>query len=231
MRLLDLFCCQGGAAVGYRQAGFEVVGVDHHPQVRYPFEFIQQDALWVLDMLIQGKKAGGYRLRDFDAIHASPPCQAFTKLAGLKKVRKNHPKLIEPTRQLLRESGKPYVIENVAGAPLHSPIILCGVMFGLKVYRHRLFESNVFLMQMPHPKHPEVMPAVGSGVSPGGYVSIGAGGIRGVKNAHQLRSRAMDIDWMNRAGLTEAVPPAYTEFIGKQLIQAIANIESGEGGS
>lgn len=136
-RLLDLFCGAGGAAMGYHRAGFEVVGVDLKPQKHYPFEFHQADALEFL----------AEHGREFDVIHASPPCQAHTSLKNLHD--KDYPELIEPTRRLLEKTGLPYIIENVVGAPLRNPILLCGSSFGLRVRRHRLFESNWFLIAPP----------------------------------------------------------------------------------
>jgi DNA (cytosine-5)-methyltransferase 1 len=132
-RLLDLFCGAGGAAMGYHRAGFDVVGVDVNPQPRYPFEFVQADALT-------------YPLEGFDAIHASPPCQPWTRKTptwGRARVHyPDHPQLIEPTRDRLHASGLPYVIENVVGAPLRAQVMLCGSMFGLRIQKHRLFEGN-----------------------------------------------------------------------------------------
>src|SRR5665213_3193952 len=138
-RLLDLFSGAGGAAVGYHRAGFEVVGVDIKPQPHYPFEFRQKDALWVLE---------GETMEGFDAIHASPPCQAYSKARKLQGLR--HPDLIASVRELLLAISLPYVIENVPGAPLRNPVLLCGEMFGLGVRRERLFETNV---EMPFQLH------------------------------------------------------------------------------
>jgi DNA (cytosine-5)-methyltransferase 1 len=138
MKLLDLYCGAGGAAMGYHRAGFEVVGVDINPQKHYPFEFHQGDAIEYLRE--QGK--------EFDVIHASPPCQRYSK--SVKKInRKNHPDLIFNTRTQLITSCRPYIIENVPGSPLINPIVLCGTMFGLDVKRHRLFESNAILTNPP----------------------------------------------------------------------------------
>ena len=146
-RLLDLFCGAGGAAVGYHQMGFEVVGVDIALQPNYPFPFIQADAL-TLDQCF---------LAAFDVIHASPPCQAYSDLAARNGNGDSWPKLIEPIRTMLSDVGKPYVIENVDGAPLQDYIVLCGTMFpGLRVLRHRLFESNVAMYPPRHGKHPRV---------------------------------------------------------------------------
>jgi DNA (cytosine-5)-methyltransferase 1 len=204
-RLLDLFCCQGGASAGYVAAGFDVVGVDINPQPRYPFEFVQADALTYL----------AEHGHEFDVIHASPPCQAFT---NAQRIRGNaHPDLIEPTRALLRQLGKPYVIENVEGAPLHAPVTLCGHSFGLETYRHRLFESNVSLQQPIHIPH--VVPTTKMGRAPvaGEYMHV-VGNFSGVERARGI----MDMPWANRDGLREAIPPVYTEFIGVQLITQMA---------
>ena len=207
-RLLDLFCGAGGAAMGYHRAGFEVIGVDVKPQKHYPFEFHQADALEFL----------AEHGREYDAIHASPPCQGYsaTKTMFGRRDKDQYLKLIEPIRDALIQIGVPFVIENVVGAPLRSPIRLCGVMFGLKVYRHRLFESNVLLLQPLHPKHPERIPDPGRGVSPSGYVTVcGKGGRKGTID--QWRA-AMSISWMSLQELAQAIPPAYTEYIGKQLM-------------
>src|SRR5271157_4967892 len=132
-RLLDLFCCAGGAGVGYRRAGFEVVGVDIEPQPNYPFPFIQANAL-ALDHEF---------IASFDAVHASPPCQSYSDLAKRNRNADAWPRLVEPVRDMLIRSGLPYIIENVEGAPLRNPVVLCGTMFkGLRVIRHRLFEAN-----------------------------------------------------------------------------------------
>ena len=139
-RLLDLFCCAGGAAKGYNQAGFDIVGVDITPQPNYPFPFVQADALQ-LDPKF---------LLSFDAVHASPPCQSYSVLAKRTGNGSSWPRLIEPVREMLVQSGLPYVIENVVGAPLLNPIQLCGTMFpGLRVLRHRLFEVNVEVVPPP----------------------------------------------------------------------------------
>jgi len=221
VRLLDLFCCAGGAGMGYSRAGFEVVGVDINPQPRYPFEFHQGDAL-------EYARLHGH---EFDAIHASPPCQKHSRMQSLGKARngsyREHEDSIERTRDRLQSLGLPYVIENVVGAPLHNPITLCGKTFGLKVYRHRLFESNMKLAQPAHEPHRDSTPSVGNGKSPKGFISVcGTGGVRGM-NSHEIVaywSMAMGINWMNRKELSQAIPPAYTKFIGEQLLEQIRRV-------
>jgi DNA (cytosine-5)-methyltransferase 1 len=148
-RILDLFCGAGGAGMGYHRAGFDVVGVDLAPQPHYPFEFSQSDALAWLDYPL----TLGLR---FDAIHASPPCQAYSAMSACRPgLADQYPDLVAPTRELLEATGLPYVIENVPRAPLRDPVTLCGHMFGLPLYRHRLFEANFPIDQPEHPaRHP-----------------------------------------------------------------------------
>jgi len=146
-RLLDLFCCAGGCGVGYARAGFDVVGVDIDPQPRYPLPFIRADALELDSEFIA----------TFDAIHASPPCQSYSDLAKRNRNAHEWPRLIEPVREMLIKSGLPYIIENVEGAPLINPVVLCGTMFkGLRVIRHRLFEANFLIIALKHGKHPKL---------------------------------------------------------------------------
>ena len=214
MRLLDLFCCAGGASEGYARAGFEVVGVDKDPQPEYPFEFIQGDAFEYL-------KAHGH---EFDAIHASPPCQHFTKYRNCRKdIATRYENLIEPTRAALIATGKLYVIENVVGAPLLGPVTLCGSMFGLDVRRHRLFESNVKFEQ-PKCDHtvwePNRFPGGRSRergharVLCRGTVEIGRWNI-----PIATQKDAMGIDWItDLRKLSESIPPTYTEWIGDRLL-------------
>lgn len=209
-KLLDLFCGAGGAAMGYYRAGFEVVGVDIKPQKNYPFRFVQADA-----MTLPFKMMG----RWFDAIHASPPCQAYSSMKSLKN-SKQHPKLVEAVRHLLNASGLPYVIENVPGAPLQNAFTLCGSMFGLRstekryLQRHRLFESNIFIMA-PVCRH--------DGLAVGVY-GHGQAGLLGqrMRTAKAPEARIlMGMDWATRDGMSQAIPPAYTEFIGKQLMDSL----------
>ena len=203
MKLLDLFCCQGGASMGYHRAGFDVVGVDINPQPHYPFEFHQGDALAFL------MEYGD----EFDVIAGSPPCQAHTN--AQKIMGNQHPDYIDSMRALLPE-GKPYVIENVPGAPLRNPIELCGAMFRLGTYRHRLFESNIELAVPDHPEHSARTTKMGRKPIAGEFMHV-VGNFSGVQQARQ----AMGIDWMTRDGLRESIPPAYTEFIGAQLLASL----------
>jgi DNA (cytosine-5)-methyltransferase 1 len=209
-RLLDLFCGAGGAAMGYARAGFEVVGVDIAPQPRFPFVFWQDDALKLYTDV----------MHRFDVVHASPPCQIFSAGAGKWGTRDRHVNLIPAIRDRLRLLGVPYVIENIEPARrhLHNPTLLCGTMFDLGVYRHRYFESTVrldlVLHQWPHPGK----------IGDGHYVTVtGHAGGSSKRDGWKGGSteewrRAMGIDWMTGNELKEAVPPAYTEWIGRQLI-------------
>jgi DNA (cytosine-5)-methyltransferase 1 len=208
LRALDLFCCAGGATKGLQRAGFHVTGVDIKPQPRYcGDDFHQADALT-------------YPLDGFDFIWASPPCQKFSITAKLHKNkphRKDHPDLIEPVRQRLLDSGLPYVIENVEGAPLFDALCLCGTMFGLRVYRHRLFEANFFLMVPGHPVHRATTRSSRT------YSRFSTGSEFICVAGHNFRREdaalAMGIDWpMRREEMAEAIPPAYSEFIGRAAI-------------
>lgn len=217
-RLLDLFCCAGGAGVGYHNAGFEVVGVDIRPQPNYPLPFIQCDVL-KLDPKFIGL---------FDAIHASPPCQSYSDLAKRNGNADAWPRLIEPVREILIRSGLPYVIENVEGAPLLNPIMLCGTMFkGLRVIRHRLFEANFPILTPKHGKHPKVhtfdkrKAHYGKTNDMQDFVQVTGGGNCTIAAARD----AMGINWMTKGELNEAIPPAYTHFIAEQLRTYLEAIE------
>jgi DNA (cytosine-5)-methyltransferase 1 len=218
-RLLDLFCGAGGCSVGYHRAGFDVVGVDTCDQPNYPFEFHRADAV---DVLMTFLACGHYHrlsLRDFAAIHASPPCQAYTVGRHIHDSGDRHPDLVDPVRDMLIRCGKPWVIENVPGAPMSGySAVLCGLMFGLRVLRHRLFESSFLLMTPPHPRHPSgSLTGAGTGYSTGreGFVCVA-----GNNFVREAGAAAMGIDWMKtRRELANAIPPAYCEFVGRQLLE------------
>lgn len=216
-KLLDLFCGAGGAGAGYRQAGFEVVGVDIRPQPNYPFRFIQADAL----------KLDPKFMATFDAIHASPPCQSYSDLAKRNGNGHEWPRLIEPVREMLVDTGLPYVIENVDGAPLRNPAVLCGTMFkGLRVIRHRLFESNFPISVPPHGKHPLVhtfdrrKSHYGKTDEWKDYVQVTGGGNCTIEAARD----AMGARWMTKNELNEAIPPAYARFVGGQLLRHLGGL-------
>lgn len=214
-RLLDLFCGAGGCAMGYSRAGFEVVGVDHNPQKNYPFQFIQADALECL--LEPANYANGL----YDAVHASPPCQAYTTLRALHP-KKEYPDLLAPTRALLIKCGLPWVIENVPGSPVHHSITLCGNMFGLRVYRHRLFETPFMIWQPEHKRHKILAGKKGTKGGRQRKAHYMAGGnVTICGDVGSYAGPAMGIDWMMGKELSQAIPPAYTEYIGKQLMRQI----------
>jgi DNA (cytosine-5)-methyltransferase 1 len=219
-RLLDLFCGAGGAAMGYHRAGFDVVGVDIRPQPNYPFEFVQDDALELLTTFTPGIR-GWWDEPPFDGIHASPPCQAYTNLGN-----GDHPRLIEPIHELLQAAGLPYVIENIVNAPLVDPVMLCGSMFGLNVRRHRLFETNwpIMVPRCQHGALSEIRGYYGRNYGPA-LVSKDAIQRRGRKPLYrgtvEQGAEDMGIDWMEWDELREAIPPAYTELIGHQLMQHV----------
>lgn len=204
MRLLDLFCGAGGAGMGYHRAGFEVVGVDIAPQPHYPFEFIQGDALEYL-------AAHG---AEFDAIHASPPCQGYSRMRHLPWLAgREYPMLIEPIRKLLVKIGKPYIIENVKDAPLDGSE-LCGLALGLNLIRHRRFETSFMILFPPCPGHPVIFSGSATMEKRGK-----SHGVMGVIDGDA--KTALGIDWMTNREMRQAIPPTYTEFIGKQLIERL----------
>ena len=215
-RLLDLFCKEGGASRGYADAGFDVVGVDRAPQPRYPYEFIQADAVDVLADLDY--------LRSFDVLAGSPPCQAHSALAASNP--HTYADLIPQTRAAFQAAGRPYVIENVVGAPLLNPILLCGTMFdlaagGYQLLRHRLFETSTPITSPPC-RH-DNRPVIGVYGNKARCRRRGNGiPSMGTNLPKQLGEQAMGIDWMTINGLSEAIPPAYTEWVGRQLIAHLA---------
>jgi DNA (cytosine-5)-methyltransferase 1 len=234
-RLLDLFCGAGGAAMGYHRAGFDVVGVDIRPQPRYPFEFHQGDAMtWPLD-------------EGCDAIHASPPCQAYSPMRNMPTARE-HPELLDPVRARLVAWGGPSVIENVEGAPMVDYITLCGSAFALGVQdaelrRHRRFEIRPeWPLMIPPCAHGLRFSTIGVYGHSGGYSKRIRAKVIGVYGEHgrdrrrtrqepqgfptEARREAMGIDWMTGEELTQAIPPAYTEWIGQHLIAALSTHEN-----
>jgi hypothetical protein len=191
-RLLDLFCGAGGAAMGDHRAGFDVTGVDIVPQKNYPFPFRQADALEYL-------AAHG---NEYDAIHASPPCQHYANVTRWRGDQSDHPDLLPETRRLLTASGLPWVIENVPGSPMRADLMLCGSMFGIAVRRHRWFETSWgHFGLLPACQHDGLLPFEHKG--------------------ERAYADAMGCDWMNKTEAREAIPPAYTEFIGRQLLAAM----------
>jgi len=218
-KLLALFCGAGGDSVGYHRAGFKVVGVDHLPQPRYPFEFHQADAFEYV-------REHGHK---FDAIHAGPPCQKYTGMRRITLSRfghaPEHPDLIAATREALQATGQVYVIENVQGSPLQTQIILCGASLGLPhIARHRHFESNVLLFA-PKCTHRSNEYTIGVyGARPDGRrVSYRHHRLCRVANSLEEAQIEMGIDWMIWSEITQAIPPVYTEYIGKQLITYLTN--------
>jgi DNA (cytosine-5)-methyltransferase 1 len=206
-RLLDLFCGAGGAAMGYARAGFDVVGVDIEPQPHYPFEFHRGDALT-------------FPLDGFDAVHASPPCQAYSTMGN--RARRPAPDLLARTIRLLEATGLPFVCENVGGAKRLMPnaLVLTGGQFGLGVHRPRYFVSNVLVLAPPKAAPPE------DGVGVYGRAHDGrrlfnrkSNGTYRAPRTLEEAHEAMGMDWADWHGTKEAVPPAYTEFIGVQLIR------------
>jgi len=203
--VLDLFCGGGGASVGYARAGYSVVGVDIVLQPHYPFPFVQADAL-----------APPFDLSGFDLIHASPPCQAYTRAGRLRDAQGGtvgSSDLLAETRAMLRASGVPYVIENVPGAPMDGAVLLCGSMFGLAVRRHRLFECP-FVLSPPCDHAAQGRPV-------GVYYNLADEIPNGGRTARTLAEAqaAMGIDWLPWDTLKEAIPPAYTEWIGSRLLE------------
>jgi DNA (cytosine-5)-methyltransferase 1 len=240
--LLDLFCGAGGAARGYQLAGFHVTGVDIKPQPRYAGDyFIQADALDYLDEALD--RFCPFNL--YDVIHASPPCQRYAGITKVAGDQAQHPDLIAPTRGLLIATGLPYVIENVPDArrELVNPIYICGSMFDppLDVKRHRYFEANWPLEPPTWPcrhklwdyrfpsldkrkrRASRVVQVHGGGQMAASRV-VGVHGNVNYAGEGELRKRAMGIDWMTQAELSQAIPPAYTEFIGHQLLEHIGAV-------
>ncbi|MGA6873070.1 SAM-dependent methyltransferase [Streptomyces pratensis] len=206
--VLNTYCCQGGSAAGYAAAGFYPLGLDKDPQPRYPYLFVQADALWFLTEFAEWIR------EHVTLVDSSPPCQAHSK--AWKIQQREHPRLIAPTRELLLAIGLPFVIENVeeAAAELRHPITLCGAMFGMTTYRHRLLELGGWTVAPPaHPVHRAPLAKMGRPRKPGEFAHY-VGNFSGVEEARQ----DMAMPWANRDGLREAVPPAYTEWLGRQYL-------------
>jgi DNA (cytosine-5)-methyltransferase 1 len=211
-RLLDLFCGAGGAGMGYHRAGFDVVGVDLEPQPRYPFEFHQADAMT-------------FPLDGYDAIHASPPCQDYSR--AMRHLAAGYPRLIDPIRDRLQAPGIPWVIENVPGAPLpvqtdlwgaHG-VELCGTMFGLRIWRHRLFETSVAVVAPRGCDH-TIQPLNPHRATTRRKLYAELGTTR--TGLERMWREEMGVGWMNVPEGREAIPPAYTEYIGAELLSHLA---------
>jgi len=211
MRGLDLFCGAGGASRGYTYAGHTMVGVDINPQKRYEYPFIQAEAMDFLKRLINGEIIQGYSLDMFDFIHASPPCQEYSLFLRGRLVYER-PKLIPKLRRLLLKTNKIYIIENVPGAPLNTPCVLCGTSFGLRLKRHRLFESNIPLISLP---------CAHRGVKVIDPMSKRGNDRFKLENDPRPIERAwreeMGVVWMTQYEARESIPPVFTHFIGGQL--------------
>lgn len=212
-RILDLMCGAGGAGKGYDDAGFEVVGIDIEPQDDYPFEFIKGDALVLLRILLRGERIGRWSLSDFAGFHASPPCPVHSSLNGWSG-ESTSPDLVPQTRKLLKATGLPYVIENVVGAPLEQPVMLCGQALGLRVRRHRLFECS-FPVMVPQCQHPGP-PVIVVGGSIGRKVFDPRR--KAIAPSFDEAKEVMGMPWVTtRQGVVNAIPPAYTSHIGHYL--------------
>ena len=214
-RLLDLFCGAGGASTGYARAGFEVTGVDIEPQPNYPFRFVQTNALNI------------HFIDEYDAIHASPPCHNYCWSTSRHRAKgKTYPDLIEPIRKLLIESGKPYVIENVPTAPLLNSTYLEGTMFGLNVIRRRCFETNWWLPQPMYLRRKKTIMQQSKRdprifIKKSSYCSVAGSGADGWSCRVADWRTAMGINWMTREEIKQAIPPAYTEYVGRYLMGMI----------
>ena len=212
-KLLDLYCGGGGAGRGYELAGFDVTGVDNVPQPKHRGKVILSDAI-------------EYVLRhghEYDFIHASPPCQAYS-LASMqhRKSGRVYPDLIAKTREALQKTGKPYCIENVPGAPLLNPITLCGSMFQsatggiLRTYRHRLFESNLPLTAPPcFHNYPQAK--MGRRAKPGEFIQF----VGHYTDAEIVREM-LGLEWLSKNEIAQCVPPQYTEFLGRQVLSYLS---------
>lgn len=205
MKLLDLYCGAGGAAMGYYQSGFDdITGVDIIPQPHYPFKFVIMNALDYLDAFGS----------EFDLIHASPPCQRFSSLGFDKQYKADW---LTPTLNLLSLVNRPYVVENVPHSPMRKDLELCGAMFGLRVIRHRWFQTPCHIPAPVHPPHSQPIQnfSAWQSLTHQNYITVAGHTF----SAHDGRI-AMQIDWMTRAELAQAVPPAYTRYIGDWILKS-----------
>ena len=216
--VLDLYCCQGGAARGYERAGLCVAGgVDKDPQPKFPYPFIQSDAIAFV------MEHAGWIRQNVTLVHASPPCQLDSDCQRI--MDREHPDLIGPTREALDWLGLPYVMENVRGAvhKLRNPVMLCGSMFGLtRTYRHRYFETGGWTLEQPeHLEHPVAQVKLGRSAQEGQPIQA-IGNFSGVG----IIRDEWQVPWMNRDGIREAIPPAYAEFIGRRFLAMISERSS-----
>lgn len=213
LRCLDLYCGGGGAGHGYYLAGFDVTGIDIDPQPKYPLTFIQADALEVLRDIEY--------CRQFDLIHASPVCKRYSTITKTAGTSEDHPDDIEEVRDLLQEIGKPYVIENVPGAPLRNYVELCGTMFGLNVIRHRCFECWPEVWFPPFTcNHQKRVVAHGRRPNRGKHYAAVTGHFSDVVFAQE----SMGVNWLGQKELSQAIPPAYTKWIGQQMKEYILSL-------
>lgn len=216
-KLLDLFSGAGGAAMGYWRAGFNVVGVDLEEHDDFPFRFMQGDALEVL--------ADVDYVRSFDLVHASPPCQAYSTATANKA---KHPDLVGPVRDLLLAAEVDFIIENVPQAPLINPVRLCGSSFGLRVRRHRDFESNLPLIgsKCDHKAQGQPVGVYGDHWDSREFFRPDGSKRGGKATSLEDGRHAMGIDWMNWEDLKESIPPIYTEHLGRQAINQLTTIKA-----
>jgi DNA (cytosine-5)-methyltransferase 1 len=212
-KVLELYSCQGGAALGYLHAGLIPEGVDKDAQPRYPFVLHVADAVGFVEAHLDWIR------RTFVFVHASPPCQLDSDCQRI--MDNDHPDLIGPTRQALELTGLPWAMENVGGAvpKLRDPVMLCGAMFGLETYRHRYFEAGGgFRLAAPeHPAHTAPQAKMGRAIPPGHFGQF-VGNFSGVDHARKV----MGVPWMNRDGIRESIPPAYTQWIGERFLEQAA---------
>jgi DNA (cytosine-5)-methyltransferase 1 len=213
LKILDLYCCGGGAGFGYEQAGFDVTGVDIVDQPKHQGKFIKADAIEYLNN----------NYHKYDVIHASPPCQAYsTSSMQFRIAGKKYPDLIAPTREALIKTGKPYIIENVPGSPLVDPILLCGSMFGMRTYRHRLFESNMPIKAPNHPEHSHKNAKMGRKPKDGEFIQY-VGHFSGVKLVQEMTG----LSWLGQYELAQSIPPQYTKYIGEQIVLLLTSHNDG----